>query len=436
MNDPPMEAPRGYFDDALNDEMMAQSQRAQDLSSSTASKLPSACGPAPLQGPRKSKFMEVNVDGDSSEYAEDLAAFLHHPSPNTRFNTRSRSSTCSTTQTESDSDSVNASGTPIFSLHPRLYSLALLILIAFPLLFDTGWLGIPGTSVIGASAGVIRNSDAIEEDGAGRLRQKRADTDTDVCNRWAGQSALVNGTIYLYGGHSTQEPGQKENTWTNDFLTVDLSKDWEISAPTVQGLPKPSGPPAVANGYLWHTYDSLYLYGGIVSDSPPALPDPYSLWEYQIKAGKWVEHSNPKTSAGNNSEPGNQPVMQAGEGAGISIPELGRGYYFAGHYDRFTTPGWSIDTNRTYLKALLEFTFPGHSNDAVQDLAGGKTAGSDGVWRNVTKGGIQDTARFPDRADGSLVYVPGYGEQGMLLSIGGGTEFSFVSFNPKTGFDA
>lgn len=427
-----MEAPTGYFDDALNDETMAQSQRAQERSSSTSSENPPLCGSAPLQRPRKSKFMEVNVDGDSGGYSENIAAFLNQPLPNTR----SRSSTSSTTQTESDNDSANASGTPVFSLHPRLYSLTLLILIAFPLLFDTRWLGIPGASVIGASAGVIRNSDATEEDGAAKLRQKRADTDTDVCNRWAGQSALVNGTIYLYGGHSTQEPGQKENTWSNDFLTVDLSKDWEISAPSVTGLPQPSGPPAVANGYLWHSYDSLYLYGGIVSDSPPALPDPYSLWEYQIKAGKWVEHSNPKTSAGNNSEPGNQPVMQAGEGAGISIPELGRGYYFAGHYDRYTTPGWSIDTNRTYLKALLEFTFPGHSNDGVEDLAGGKTAGSDGVWRNVTKGGIQDTARFPDRADGSLVYVPGYGEQGMLLSIGGGTEFSFVSFNPKNRVDA
>ncbi|KAI4187241.1 MAG: hypothetical protein LQ346_005525 [Caloplaca aetnensis] len=431
-----MEAPTGYFDDAVIDGTMAQSQRAQDQSSTTYRALESPlCEAARLQRPRKSKFMEVDVDGDNDEKSENLAASLHYPLPNIRSNARSRSSTCSTTQTESDDDSVSASVTPVFSLHPRLYWLTLLVLIALPLLYNTRWLGIPGTGMIGVSAGVIRNSDAVEEDGAGKRQQKRADTDTDVCSRWAGQSALVNGTIYLYGGHATQQPGQKEDTWTNDFLTVDLSKGWEISAPSVKGLPQPSGPPAVANGYLWNSYDSLYLYGGIVSDSPPAVPDPYSLWEYQIKAGKWVEHSNPKTSTGNNSDPGNQPVMQAGEGAGVSIPELGRGYYFAGHYDHYTTPGWSIQTNRTYLKALLEFTFPGHSNDGVQALAGGKTAGSDGAWRNVTTGGIQDTARFPNRADGSLVYVPGYGERGMLLSIGGGTEFSFVSLSPKPRVD-
>ncbi|KAL9021574.1 MAG: hypothetical protein Q9185_001222 [Variospora sp. 1 TL-2023] len=377
---------------------------------------------SPLQQPRRSKFVEVDVDGDNNGNEEDIAALLHRHT----LESRSRSSSY---QSEFDGDPQSKSIAPVFSLHPRLYLLTLLLFIGLPLLYDTRWLSMPKTSIIGARAGPIRSSDSMTGHGAGHMRPKRADTVTDVCNRWAGQSALVNGTIYLYGGHSTQEPGQRSGTWSNDFLSIDLSKSWKIADPSVKGLPQPSGPPAVANGYLWNSYDSLYLYGGIVSDSPPAQPDPYSLWEYQIKAERWVEHSNPKTSGGNNSEDGDQPVLQAGEGAGISIPELGRGYYFGGHYDAFTTPGWSISTNRTYLKALLEFTYPGHSNDGVEALAGGETAGSDGVWRNVTRGGIQDTARFPNRADGSLVYVPGYGEQGMLLSIGGGTAESFSQMN-------
>ncbi|KAL9035172.1 MAG: hypothetical protein Q9214_006708, partial [Letrouitia sp. 1 TL-2023] len=98
-----------------------------------------------------------------------------------------------------------------FTTLPRLFLLTLLLVVAIPLLYDTQLLGKPGTSVIGAKAGVIR----------GR-KQKRADTDTDVCSRFSGQSALVNGTIYLYGGHATTEPGQQDNQWTNDFLTVDL----------------------------------------------------------------------------------------------------------------------------------------------------------------------------------------------------------------------
>ena len=79
------------------------------------------------------------------------------------------------------------------------------------------------------------------------------------------------------------------------------------------------------------------------------------------------------------------------------------------------------------MKSLLEFTFPGYGNDGVQSLSGGKTAGSAGVWRNVTQGGIQDTALFTNRADGVIVYVPGYGVDGILVSMAGGTNESFVS---------
>ena len=91
--------------------------------------------------------------------------------------------------------------------------------------------------------------------------------------------------------------------------------------------------------------------------------------------------------------------------------------------------GWSDQIDRTYLKSLLEFTYPGYSNNGVQSLNNGKIAGSGGVWRNITQGGIQDTALFPDRADGVILYVPGYGVDGILVSMAGGTNESFVSGN-------
>ena len=406
-----MKESAGYFDDASINDLTTQSPRAHDHGSTTSTNIAVLDSMTRLQRPRRSKFTEIDVDGDDASHQSFPVSL-------------SRTSSC---DSEVDDASPSSSATPVFSLHPRLYLLTLLALIALPLLYDTRWFGMPATSVIGARAGVIKRSDITRRDSWANVWQKRADTNTDVCSRFSGQSALVNGTIYVYGGHATQQPGQNQSTWTNDFFTVDVTKSWDISAPQISALPQPSGPPAVANGYLWNSYDSLFLYGGIYSDSPPATPNPYSLWEYQIKSGKWVEHNNPKTSNGNNSDGGNQPVLQAGEGAGITIPELGRGYFFAGHYDHYTTPGWSIQTARLYLKSLVEFTFPGYSNDGVEDLAGGKTAGSDGVWRNVTQGGIQDTARFPINADGSLVYVPGFGKQGILLSLGGGTDKSFVS---------
>jgi hypothetical protein len=295
--------------------------------------------------------------------------------------------------------------------------IALLIL----LLYDSSFTEI-GWGSVGVQAHTIRRYE-------GRKRNaKREDTPTDVCSRWSHQSAVVNGTLYLYGGRSTQRAGQKENTWNNDFLSLSLSDSWDISSPKLKGLPRPSGPPPVSDGYLWHSHDALYLYGGEFSDAPFEEFGPFTLWEYDIKSATWKEHTDPKTSAGINSAPGGQPVQRVAEGAGVTVPELGRGWYFGGHYDHYTTPGWSKSVPRLYLKSLIEYTFPGYGNDGVESLRDGKTADEDGVWRNITEGGIQSTNAFPRRAVGVLVHVPGFGEHGILLSLGGGDNQTFVGY--------
>jgi hypothetical protein len=94
--------------------------------------------------------------------------------------------------------------------------------------------------------------------------------------------------------------------------------------------------------------------------------------------------------------------------------------------DYLTTYEWNIGIDRIYLKSLLEFTYPGFGNEQVEELKGGKTAGEGGVYRNVTEGGLQDTAGFPERADGVLVYIPGFAAEGLLLGLTGGVNDSFV----------
>lgn len=152
---------------------------------------------------------------------------------------------------------------------------------------------------------------------------------------------------------------------------------------------------------------------------------PFSLWEYDIQSSSWKEHSSPQTSKGDNSDGGGQPVQRAAEGAGLNIPELGRGYFFGGHEDVHTTNGWSIEVARIYLKSLIEFTFPGNSNPSVD----GSPAGPDGLWRNITSGGVQDSAGFTERADGVLIYVPGYGQSGIIVGLAGGTADKFAQMN-------
>lgn len=219
----------------------------------------------------------------------------------------------------------------------------------------------------------------------------------------------------------------------NDFLTLDLTKSWQIANPSLTGLPKPSGPPAVSLGYLWNSHSSLYLYGGQFSDTPAESPAANSLWEYNIGNKQWIEHKDPKSSAGENAEGDGQSIQRAAEGAGFSVANLGRGWYFGGHLDDFTTQGWSNQVPRVYLKSLLEFTLPGWTNSAVDTLKSGKTAGQDGIYRNITQGGIQDTGSFPERADGLLVYIPGFGDQGTLLGLTGGDNDTFVSVYASSG---
>ena len=87
---------------------------------------------------------------------------------------------------------------------------------------------------------------------------------------------------------------------------------------------------------------------------------------------------------------------------------------------------------RVYLTSLLEYTFPGYTNGQIQ---GNPVADASGEYRNVTTGGLQDTAGFPERADGVLVYVPGYGKQGVILGLAGGNNQSFTQLNTIDVYD-
>ncbi|KAF7538370.1 hypothetical protein G7054_g3003 [Neopestalotiopsis clavispora] len=296
------------------------------------------------------------------------------------------------------------------SLH-RLTTIALLIAVILPTISYTH--GRQKIDNSGVDAGVIPHPPAI-------VLEDRADSPVDVCLRWAQQSAILNGTVYIYGGEAKSTGDQETDTWNNNFLTLDLTKSWSTSSPPLTGLTQPSGPPAVALGYLWNDYNNLYLYGGEFADNPRASPSAVSTWQYSPVSSSWTEFQSPLTSSGNYSTESGIAVQRAAEGAGISVPELGRSWYFGGHLDEATTPGWSDLVARVYLRSLLEFTHPGYANNGVYSLqAAGAPDG--GAYRNITEGGIQDQSGFSERADGALVFVPGWGPSGILLGLGGGS---------------
>ena len=50
--------------------------------------------------------------------------------------------------------------------------------------------------------------------------ERRANSPTDVCKRWSQQSAIVNGTLYLYGGRATMSSSQTSDTWSMHMMII------------------------------------------------------------------------------------------------------------------------------------------------------------------------------------------------------------------------
>ena len=97
-----------------------------------------------------------------------------------------------------------------FPTLPRLLFLALVIAIVLPSLNSSPLLQ-AGLGPRGAEAGPIAMP--IERQHK-TLPQRRQVSSTDVCKRWSQQSAVVNGTLYLYGGRSTTSDQQTSDTWS------------------------------------------------------------------------------------------------------------------------------------------------------------------------------------------------------------------------------
>lgn len=107
-----------------------------------------------------------------------------------------------------ESDTVDAMP-PYFPTLGRLLFFALVIAIVLPSLGNSPLLQ-AGIGPIGAKAGPV----AMKLDQRKALPQKRQDSSIDICKRWSGQSAVVNGTLYYYGGRASTSADQTSDTWS------------------------------------------------------------------------------------------------------------------------------------------------------------------------------------------------------------------------------
>jgi hypothetical protein len=66
---------------------------------------------------------------------------------------------------------------------------------------------------VGVRGGAIPTN-LIQASAEHSMLVRREDSPTDACRRWSGQSAIVNGTLYMYGFRRTTDGQQTQDTWS------------------------------------------------------------------------------------------------------------------------------------------------------------------------------------------------------------------------------
>jgi hypothetical protein len=200
--------------------------------------------PQPATGRRRSIFTEVGlVDEDTMRDvrspAPNATTFKHlRPARTVRF--RSHNSIFGEKEKEKEKESGDESDwesvvdedesntaitTPIVlpsqsTMPLRLYRLgifALVLAIMLPIL------SISPISRVGVRGGMIPRS-TIEAQPERSVVVKRDDSPVDACKRWAGQSTVVNGTLYMYGFRQNESPKDDQNTWSKTQITTVMQR--------------------------------------------------------------------------------------------------------------------------------------------------------------------------------------------------------------------
>ena len=171
---------------------------------------------------RSSAFIEVGLSGTDAIIDEKLKRVDSRPRLQVRFRSKVDVLGAEETQYTPDEDVVSAaqlespfeSNTIIERFNmPKFILLALFLAIAIPSIYDSPFLK-ASISPIGAKAGPIRTAPADSIKTLPESVVKRDDSPTVQCTRWSQQTALVNNTLYIYGGRASQQAGQETNTWS------------------------------------------------------------------------------------------------------------------------------------------------------------------------------------------------------------------------------
>uniref|UniRef100_A0A8H7NB87 Cell wall anchored protein n=1 Tax=Bionectria ochroleuca TaxID=29856 RepID=A0A8H7NB87_BIOOC len=216
------------------------------------------------------------------------------------------------------------------------------------------------------------------------LSTQQRDPIINFCRRWGHQAAIVDSKLYYDGGLVTYNGDNSHENLTNPFLLYhDLSAvDPSGMPPPYANLSKNSTIPNVNGGIFWPdtVNKRIYLYGGQFYNEKPWSTN--NLYSYDVIYNNWQLTSSPRTNG----------IARLAYGAGVSVPERGKAYYYGGWMNNYTDPNWTGPGAMTSY--LLEYSM------------------DDDTWTNSTG---------PDnigRAEGVMLSIPA-GDGGLLIYFGG-----------------
>jgi len=95
----------------------------------------------------------------------------------------------------------------------RLILLAVLLAFALPSLRNSPFFS-AGITPIGAKAGPTKSVLVQEIRTLPEELVSRDNSPTNICTRWSHQTAVVNNTLYIFGGRAKMQASQTSNTWS------------------------------------------------------------------------------------------------------------------------------------------------------------------------------------------------------------------------------
>ena len=204
-------------------------------------------------------------------------------------------------------------------------------------------------------------------------------------------SIVVNSTLYIDGGEVSWNAsgvlsGGMGSVPMNSTLSIDLSSSWNPAKVAIQSTPKSSDAPVLNFESLWAGEDeeSFYAFGGNPSWALASSQNPLpSLW--QFSKGIWSP-SNPNSASLSSVTRPASGLAASGNGVG----------YILGGFDSWHNPH-ALDGGFTPLPGMLSYNM------------------TSGAWANSSSLDYSDEGTA---LVGAMQFVPYYGSNGLLISLG------------------